>query len=236
MGIPSITYVPQFFMTGFLYSFPFDMVVRIWDSFWLRRFDFFYAVAVSVFKITQSITLSLEMDQMMMFLKFKDGGREDFDTEQLILAASVMFSKFKPSLLRAYENEAREIITGVKNVPTILEKPKNRNIVKKFSSSITHAATPRGRAQTADSGDPNIAINKPSTARKTRKTATVRRARKNITSKNSDLTEPEVSDNDVSISEEVKSTSNLPVVPPRRTARKTRGSKSQPLGDTEEAK
>mmetsp|Transcript_21006 Transcript_21006/g.26572 ORF Transcript_21006/g.26572 Transcript_21006/m.26572 type:complete len:256 (+) Transcript_21006:1710-2477(+) len=154
-GIPSISYVPQFFMTGFLYNFPFDMVVRIWDSFWLRRFDFFYAVAVGVFKITQSITVKFEMEQMMEFLKFRDGPRElDFTIEQLIAGSIHMFNKMKPSQIRLWENEARETIEGAKRqtnpnltLNTSQARPSDsghrspRKFVKKFSSSLTHQST-----------------------------------------------------------------------------------------------
>lgn len=175
-------------MTGFLYSFPFDMVVRIWDSFWLRRFDFFYAVTVGVFKITESITISLEMEQMMDFLKFRDGTRGlDFEVDQLIAASIHIFGKFKQSQLRQWELEARESISGKKQVDLAKRKENNhslrltnitqkgtdvvrtpRKFVKKFSSSITHSSS----ENPAELND--ISVSKPA-SRKTRKTVVRRK-------------------------------------------------------------
>jgi hypothetical protein len=57
IGIPTIlhSYYTQFFITGFLYNLPFNMAVRVWDSFWLRKFDFFYAVTLAIFKLTKGM-------------------------------------------------------------------------------------------------------------------------------------------------------------------------------------
>jgi len=145
-GIPPITYVPQFFMTGFLYNLPFDVVVRIWDSFWLRRFDFFYAVAVSIFKISQPVILKFEMEEMMNFLKFRDGDRPiDFTAEQLVDTAVHVFQKFKPQQLRQWEMEARELITGKKMEQKQQANRKAtgslRQAVKRAPRSFTHAAS-----------------------------------------------------------------------------------------------
>lgn len=226
MGIPSITYVPQFFMTGFLYSLPFDMVVRIWDSFWLRRFDYFYAVATSIFKITQPVVLQLEMDQVMLFLKFKDGGRElDFDVEQLIEGSTTLFSKLKPLQLREWEREARENIVGVKETTSNVSKPKKspRGLVKKFSSSITHSATPRTKPD-SNSASESVSIHKPNT-RKTRKTATAGRKHKTSSMR----TDPIPTNSDESNTKNEEPSTNVkngtaPIPPPRRrrTTKKVR--------------
>jgi len=143
-GIPAISYVPQFFMTGFLYNFPFDMVVRLWDSFWLRRFDFFYSVAVSVFKIGQPLIVKFEMEEMMDFLKFKDGTKDlGFTIEQLLECSIHIYQKLKPQQLRQWEEEARDTIQGRSPLALDVKKAKDtggslrspRQFVKIFSSN-----------------------------------------------------------------------------------------------------
>lgn len=57
--IPMSAFATQFFITGFLYNLPFNMAVRVWDSFWLRGYDYWYAVALSIFKNSQGTFLSL---------------------------------------------------------------------------------------------------------------------------------------------------------------------------------
>lgn len=50
-GIPVQTFATQFFLSGFMYNLPFDTAVRIWDSFWLRQFDFIFAVGIAIMKL-----------------------------------------------------------------------------------------------------------------------------------------------------------------------------------------
>merc|ERR1712000_120430 len=84
-NVPTVTFGPQFFITGFLYTLPFEMAVRVWDCFWLLGYDYFYAVALAIFKITQDRTLSMSMEQLMLFLSFKRGKKGlTFDVDQLI--------------------------------------------------------------------------------------------------------------------------------------------------------
>jgi hypothetical protein len=56
-NISKAMFVPQFFITGFMYSLPFGLALRIWDSFLSRDFDFLYAVALALFKVYEGITL-----------------------------------------------------------------------------------------------------------------------------------------------------------------------------------
>jgi hypothetical protein len=55
--ISKISFVSQAFITGFMYSLPFGIALRIWDSFLSRDFDFLYAVALALFKVYEGITL-----------------------------------------------------------------------------------------------------------------------------------------------------------------------------------
>ena len=49
--LEKLLFVPHFFITGFMYSLPFGIALRIWDSFLSRDFDFLYAVALAIFKV-----------------------------------------------------------------------------------------------------------------------------------------------------------------------------------------
>ena len=49
--ISKAMFAPQFFIAGFMYSLPFGVALRIWDSFLSRDFDFLYAVALAIFKV-----------------------------------------------------------------------------------------------------------------------------------------------------------------------------------------
>jgi len=99
----------QCFMTGFLYNLPFTMAVRIWDSFWLRKFDFFYMVAVSLFKISKHSVLKMEMEDIVMWLKFKDNNEGlGFDIDQLLDTSVSLYNKVKASRLRKWEDEIKD--------------------------------------------------------------------------------------------------------------------------------
>lgn len=34
-----------------MYNLSFDTSVRVWDAFWLRKFDFIYSVGISIMKL-----------------------------------------------------------------------------------------------------------------------------------------------------------------------------------------
>ena len=115
------------------------MVVRIWDCFWLRGLSFFYLVALSIFKITQEITLQYDMEEFMIFLKFKDSQKPlDFDCEQLLTCSIGYFNKIKPYQIREIENEAKELIRK-KNAPP----PQPQHVPATATNSSSNDSTPR---------------------------------------------------------------------------------------------
>lgn len=36
-----------------MYNLPFEMAARVWDAFWLRKFEFLYAVGLGIMKISK---------------------------------------------------------------------------------------------------------------------------------------------------------------------------------------
>ena len=189
VGIDFNSFVPQFFLTGFLYCFPFDMVVRIWDSFWLRRFDFLYSVTLGLFKITSGVIQTFDIEMLMNFLRFREGTRKlDFDIEQLIEASISIYEKLKPAQLRAWENTALEEILSKRNL-VVGETPSNTLTHSVTSGSLSRSASRvatrrRPMSMTHCNSNPDVVRTprpeesplalKASKMRKTRKSATSR--------------------------------------------------------------
>eukprot|EP00011_Vannellida_sp_DIVA3-517-6-12_P000530 CAMPEP_0114612564 /NCGR_PEP_ID=MMETSP0168-20121206/4686_1 /TAXON_ID=95228 ORGANISM="Vannella sp., Strain DIVA3 517/6/12" /NCGR_SAMPLE_ID=MMETSP0168 /ASSEMBLY_ACC=CAM_ASM_000044 /LENGTH=961 /DNA_ID=CAMNT_0001823551 /DNA_START=15 /DNA_END=2900 /DNA_ORIENTATION=+ len=112
IGVPPITYAPQYFITGFLYNLPFYVCVRVWDCFLARDFNFFYATALSMYKLSQERLLAMEMEDLMGWIKLKDliedGGDMGFTEEQLIQTAIHYHSKLKPDRVSQLEDDGAE--------------------------------------------------------------------------------------------------------------------------------
>jgi len=67
----TLTYVcTQWFLTVYLYNFPFDFVLRVWDVFLCHGFNYLYAVAVAICKKYQDKLLSMQFESMFKFLQF----------------------------------------------------------------------------------------------------------------------------------------------------------------------
>lgn len=112
IGVPPITYAPQYFITGFLYNLPFYVCVRIWDCFLARDFNFFYATALSMYKLSQERLLAMEMEELMGWIKLKDhieeGGEMGFTEEQLVQTAIHYHAKLKPERVTHLEEEGAD--------------------------------------------------------------------------------------------------------------------------------
>ena len=117
-------YAPQYFITGYIYNLPFYVCVRIWDSFLARDFLFFYATALSLYKLSHDRLLAMEMENLMKWVKLKelieDGGQMGFTEEQLIHTAISYHEKLKPERVEALEQE------GADNKRKIKEERENR--------------------------------------------------------------------------------------------------------------
>lgn len=149
-GIPIMAFASQFFITGFMYNLPFGMATRVWDSLWLRKFDYLYAVGLSIMKLSKDRILRAGLERLMSFFQFKERSSIPFTTEQLVETASTIFSKMKLSNLRKIEEEAgdsikaeRELLeTRRKKLETLNEDKKIRDIGKETSNTTSdiHAA------------------------------------------------------------------------------------------------
>ena len=155
------------------------MVVRLWDCFWLRRFDFLYAVTLGLFKVTQSVIQGFDIDTLMDFLRFREGSRPlDFDIDQLLSASIHVFEKLKPTVLRAWEAEAMDELVSKRQVltdgPAELSSTQShqgtfkrqrspRNMMRRGISSFTHHSSSAGEVRRVDNNSTKI-------VRKTRKT------------------------------------------------------------------
>lgn len=110
-NIPVLAFSSQFFITGFMYNLPFDMAARVWDAFWLRKFDFLYAVALAIVKLTKDRLIGAELEVLMNFFQFKEETNPiSFSADQLVDTSISQFSKLKIPQIRKWEGDAAAAI------------------------------------------------------------------------------------------------------------------------------
>ena len=144
-GIPIMAFGSQFFITGYMYNLPFDMAARVWDSFWLRKFDFLYAIGVAIMKLSSDILLKLELEEMMSFFQFKETDSIPFTIEQLIENSTAQFPKLKITTIRKWENEVgdalkaekQQIENREKKLKTLEKDKKARDLDRKMNEATT---------------------------------------------------------------------------------------------------
>lgn len=103
-GIPIQAFASQFFITGFMYNLPFDIATRLWDSFWLRNFDFLYATGVALVKLSKDRILGLDMEGLMNCFQFKSTDIH-FTADVLVETAVSVHNKLKINEIRKFEKE-----------------------------------------------------------------------------------------------------------------------------------
>jgi hypothetical protein len=69
LGVDHAMYASQWFITLFTYSFPFDVVTRIWDMWALEGWKVVYRVALAVLKANERALLQMDFDELMPALK-----------------------------------------------------------------------------------------------------------------------------------------------------------------------
>lgn len=99
-GVEGGLYVPQLFITVFLYNMPFAICLRIWDRFLIDGFHVLYVIAIAIFKVFEELLLPMEFDHLMHFLKF-DNNQEtgalpiQLDPDELFRTVAKMSIKLK---------------------------------------------------------------------------------------------------------------------------------------------
>eukprot|EP01119_Soliformovum_irregulare_P001378 TRINITY_DN1109_c0_g2_i3.p1 TRINITY_DN1109_c0_g2~~TRINITY_DN1109_c0_g2_i3.p1 ORF type:complete len:798 (-),score=245.78 TRINITY_DN1109_c0_g2_i3:36-2429(-) len=89
-------YSTQWFLTLYIYNFPFPLVLRIWDILLFEGFYFMYAVALAIFKIYEEQLLKMEFEELFAFLTFSDQqAKRDLDVELVLRTANVLKKKVK---------------------------------------------------------------------------------------------------------------------------------------------
>jgi TBC1 domain family member 10 len=68
-GVDHAMYASQWFMTLFSYSFPFDVVMRVWDMFLFEGWKVVYRVALAVLKLSERELLLMDFEELMPALK-----------------------------------------------------------------------------------------------------------------------------------------------------------------------
>ena len=68
-GVDHAMYASQWFMTLFSYSFPFDVVMRVWDMFLFEGWKVVYRVALAVLKLSEKELVLMDFEELMPALK-----------------------------------------------------------------------------------------------------------------------------------------------------------------------
>lgn len=99
-------YCPQWFLTLFIITLPFAVVLRVWDIFLRDGLSTIFLVAISLLKLYESEMLKMDSEQLFTFLKFTGGEQRsmpmELDVEMLVQTMS--HYRQKP-LLKALEKE-----------------------------------------------------------------------------------------------------------------------------------
>jgi len=101
-GIDIGMYSPQWFITLFIYNLPFPVVIRVWDVFIIKGYEFIYYVALAVFKILEDKIIQLsEMEDLLHLLKLDDMNLvgSQITTDLLIETALQYQKKVKKKIL-----------------------------------------------------------------------------------------------------------------------------------------
>jgi len=61
----------QWFLTAFLYDFPFSAALRIWDIFLFEGFYFFHVVSLSVFKLFENNIVKMDLEEFTKVFLFR---------------------------------------------------------------------------------------------------------------------------------------------------------------------
>jgi len=93
----------KWFMTWFLYTMPFPIVLRIWDMLLGHGFLFMYRIILAFFKLRQDDILESPMEDIVVILKFNGEIGEPLDMERLIQTARSF--KFKDEDLLALHKQ-----------------------------------------------------------------------------------------------------------------------------------
>ena len=75
-GIAASMYATQWFITGFSYNFPFEVVVRIWDSFMLEGWKVIFRVALTIMSRVQGDVLAGDFESILGVFRLLPGRPE----------------------------------------------------------------------------------------------------------------------------------------------------------------
>ncbi|EPY25136.1 rab-like GTPase activating protein [Angomonas deanei] len=98
-------YASQWFLTLFVYHFPFRALLRIWDIFFCEGWKIIFRTAIALLKWEQKKLLSLPFEELLPTLKSIQDGK---DSRELLERAHKV--KFKTVELNQYGNEYWESI------------------------------------------------------------------------------------------------------------------------------
>ncbi|CCW70024.1 unnamed protein product [Phytomonas sp. Hart1] len=105
LGVDPSFYASQWFMTLFVYHFPFHALLRIWDIFFSEGWKIVFRTSIALMKWEEKRLLSLPFEKLLPSLKSLQNCK---DCGELLYRAHRV--KFKTSELNKYGNEYWEIV------------------------------------------------------------------------------------------------------------------------------
>ena len=93
----------KWFMTWFLYTIPFHIVLRIWDALLGHGFPFIYRIMLAFFKLRQDEILESPFEDIVVILQFDGELGGPLSADKLI--ATALSFNVKPALIRQLHTE-----------------------------------------------------------------------------------------------------------------------------------
>lgn len=114
-GVNVDMYCPQWFLTLFIVTLPFALVLRVWDIFLYEGMVGIFLVAISLLKIYEPYMLRMDFEELATFLKFTNGEQKSLPRELDLndLLKSIQKFKQKP-LMKQLEKENPMLKTPAK--------------------------------------------------------------------------------------------------------------------------
>jgi len=145
-GVDHSMYATEWFMSIFTYSFPFSLVVRLWDAFLCEGWKVVYRVALAQLKGSAEKLMSMQLDELMPELKRIIPRSTEINPDAVMkLSLSIpLTTQGITAIAEEYRRvNAKELEEGVKSALTDAER-KERNLEEADTShrALVLAARP----------------------------------------------------------------------------------------------
>eukprot|EP01117_Protostelium_nocturnum_P005997 TRINITY_DN2159_c0_g1_i1.p1 TRINITY_DN2159_c0_g1~~TRINITY_DN2159_c0_g1_i1.p1 ORF type:complete len:775 (+),score=217.47 TRINITY_DN2159_c0_g1_i1:271-2595(+) len=102
VDVQTNSFLIEWFLTAFLYNFPFPLALRVWDVFLCEGFHFLFAISLALFKMFENEILKMPFEELFPFLKFDHGSMQGaaakINPDELLRIANGLKDKIKRAL------------------------------------------------------------------------------------------------------------------------------------------